>query len=71
MPQLMWLVAGFSPKWPGFNFRAIQVVSAVDKVPLGQVFPQALANYHFTNVPHSSVAGTISPFDVAVPRDSS
>jgi hypothetical protein len=79
MTQLRWLVAAFSPQWPGFSLTVVHVVSVVDKVSLGQVFLQALKIplqiiiSHIFHIHLSSVAGTgtIGPFAVAVPKDSS
>jgi hypothetical protein len=53
------------------------VVSVVDKVPLGQGFLQAfkislqIIISHMFHTHLSSVAGTIGPFAVAVPKESS
>ena len=37
---LWWLVAGFSPRGPGFNPRPFYIRFVVNKVTLGQVLPQ-------------------------------
>jgi hypothetical protein len=66
-PQLKRLVAGFPPRRPGFHPGSGQVAFVVDKVTLGQVFPEYFgfpcqsSLYQLThNHPHlSSGAGTI------------
>jgi hypothetical protein len=66
VPYLKRLVAGFSPRWPGFDPRSGYVGFVVDKVAFGQVFSkyfgfpcqsfqQLLHNHHH----RSSGAGTI------------
>jgi hypothetical protein len=42
VPWLRWLVAGLSPRRPGFNPGSVHVEFEVDKVALGQVFPRVL-----------------------------
>jgi branched-subunit amino acid transport protein len=42
MPWLEWLVAGLSPRRPGFAARSVHVGFVVDKVALGQVFLRVL-----------------------------
>jgi hypothetical protein len=39
VPWLRWLVAGLSPRRPGFDPESVHVGFVVDKVALGQVFP--------------------------------
>jgi hypothetical protein len=40
VPWLRWLVAGLSPRRPGFEPGSIHVGFVVDKVALGQVFSE-------------------------------
>jgi hypothetical protein len=40
VPWLRRLVAGLSPRMPGFDPGSVHVEFVVDKVALGQVFPQ-------------------------------
>jgi hypothetical protein len=42
VPWLRWLVAGLSPRRPGFDPGSVHVGFVVDKVALGQVFPRVL-----------------------------
>jgi hypothetical protein len=42
VPWLRRLVAGISPRRPGFDSRSVHVGFVVDKVVLGQVFPRVL-----------------------------
>jgi hypothetical protein len=42
VPWLWRLVAGLSPRRPGFDPRSVHVGFVVDKVELGQVFPRIL-----------------------------
>jgi hypothetical protein len=42
VPWLRRLVAGLSPRRPGFNPGSVNVGFVVDKVALGQVFPRVL-----------------------------
>ena len=42
VPLLRWLVAGPQPRRPGFDPRSVQVGFVMDKVALGQGFPQVL-----------------------------
>jgi hypothetical protein len=40
VPQHRLLVAGFSPRWPGFHTRSVYVEFVVENVVLGQVFSE-------------------------------
>jgi hypothetical protein len=42
VPYLRWLVAGSPPRRPGFEPGSAHVGFGVDKVALGQVFPEYL-----------------------------
>ena len=42
VPSLRWLVAGLSPRGPGFNPKSVHVGFVVDKMALGQVSPLIL-----------------------------
>jgi hypothetical protein len=49
----------FTPRWPRFNFRAVDVGFVVDKAAMGQIFLRILlffpVNHHITNVPLSFI----------------
>ena len=42
VPWLRRLVAGLSPRRPGFDLGSVHVGFVVDKVALGQIFPRIL-----------------------------
>jgi hypothetical protein len=54
VPWLRRLVAGLSPRRPGFDPGSVHVGFVVDKVALGQVFPRVLrfsCQFHSTGAP--------------------
>jgi hypothetical protein len=51
VPWLRRLVAGLSPRRQGFDPGSIYVGSVVDKVEVGQVFPQVLGFSPVTFIP--------------------
>jgi hypothetical protein len=55
VPWLRRLVAGLSPRRPGFDPGSVHVGFVVDKVALGQIFPRVLwfshCQFHSTSAP--------------------
>jgi hypothetical protein len=72
VPELKRLVAGFPPRWPGFESRSGHVGFVVDKVALRQVFSEYFGfpcQFAFHRLLHnlSIGAGTIGQTVAAVP----
>jgi hypothetical protein len=51
VPWVRWLVAGLSPRRPGFAPGSVHVGFVVDKVALGQVFLRVLPFYPVSIIP--------------------
>jgi hypothetical protein len=73
VPYLRRLVAGFSPRMPGFAPRAAHVGFVVDKVALGQIFLRILRSSPVNIIPplfhiHSYIWGMGNGLAAAVPQ---